>query len=175
MKIWTMGAAAALALTIGIASAEASCGDYSILRDGKHHFTTTPFLPPRAVNTPTSSSIVGMWLVAYSNDGNLVYQGLEQWHSDGLEWEFADIPTNTGDVCMGVWSKKGKTINLYHTGWTFDSNGNPNGTMVLTHSDKVGKDDNSFSGTFDLKFYDADGNLLNEVTGDDKGTRIAAP
>jgi hypothetical protein len=174
MKIWIMGAAAALALTFGIASAEASCGDYSVLRDGKHHFTATPYMPAGPSAKP-GASIVGMWLVSYTSGGNPVYQGLEQWHSDGLEWEFADIPTITGDVCMGVWSKKGKTINLYHTGWTFDASGNPNGTMVLTHTDKVARDGNSFSGTFDLKFYDTEGNLVNEVSGDDNGARIAAP
>ncbi|HEY3776825.1 MAG TPA: hypothetical protein VGL35_02075 [Rhizomicrobium sp.] len=175
MKIWTMGAAAALALTLGAVSAEASCGDYSILRDGKHHFTATPFLPPSHAVTPGASPIVGLWLVAYTSGGNPVYQGLEQWHSDGLEWEFADIPTITGDVCMGVWSSSGRSISLYHTGWTFDTNGNPNGTMVLTHADKVSRSGNRFSGTFDLKFYDSAGNLVNEITGDDNGQRIAAP
>jgi hypothetical protein len=47
--------------------------------------------------------------------------------------------------------------------------------MVLTHEDKVAKDGESFSGTFDLKFFDSDGNLVNEVSGEDNGTRIDAP
>jgi hypothetical protein len=166
---------AALAVAASGLSTQASCGDYSVLKSGRHFNVKMPIPPTASLKTPNGNSIVGMWLVSYTTGGNPVYQGLEQWHSDGLEWEFADIPTFAGDVCMGAWSKSGKTVNLYHTGWTFDSNGLPNGTMTLTHADKVAKDGNTFSGTFDLKFYDTDGNLLNEIAGDDNGTRIPAP
>jgi hypothetical protein len=170
----SMIVAAAIALAASTLSAQASCGDYTILKSGKQT-VKMPALPRQNVHPDGGASIVGMWEVAYTAGGNPVYQALEQWHSDGLEWEFADIPTFSGDVCMGVWSGQGKKVSLYHTGWTFDSNGLPNGTMVLTHADKVAKDGNTFSGTFDLKFFDADGNLLNEVMGDDNGTRIPAP
>jgi hypothetical protein len=156
-------------------SAQAACGSQT---QGNHHNAIK--LPPNFFNhdggkAPGTASIVGMWKVDYTAGGNPVYSGLEQWHSDGLEFEFADIPTITGDVCMGVWSRNGRKVSLYHTGWTFDANGNPNGTMQLTHEDKVAKDSQSFSGTFDLKFFDSEGNLLQEIVGDDNGTRIDAP
>lgn len=176
MKSLIVTAAAVVALAASGLSAQAACGG-SALRIGAKASVAVP-LPPVSHQIDRSAkgnSIVGMWNVQYTNNGNLVFQSLEQWHSDGLEFEFADIPTITGDICMGVWSKKGKNYNLYHTGWTFDANGNPNGTMVLTHDDKVARDGNSYAGTFDLKFYDVNGNLLNEITGDDNATRIAAP
>lgn len=176
MKSLIVTAAAVVALAASGLSAEAACGG-SALRLGARAPITAP-VPPSGLHAYASakgSSIVGMWNVQYTNDGNLVFQSLEQWHSDGLEFEFADIPTISGDICMGVWSRKGKTYSLYHTGWTFDSSGNPNGTMVLTHEDKVARDGNTYSGTFDLRFYDVNGKLLNEITGDDNATRIPAP
>ncbi|HTU00013.1 MAG TPA: hypothetical protein VMF58_18330 [Rhizomicrobium sp.] len=174
MKHIFLTATAAFALVVSGMSAEAACGSQTRNTGSKTIKLPHEFFN-RAGSQRNGSSIVGLWKVDYTAGGNPVYTGLEQWHSDGLEWEFADIPTITGDVCMGVWSGHGRKVNLYHTGWTFDSNGNPNGTMILTHEDKVSKDGESFSGTFDLKFFDSDGNLLQEVTGDDNGTRIDAP
>ncbi|MGH6890354.1 MAG: hypothetical protein ACREHF_14355 [Rhizomicrobium sp.] len=175
MKISLVSAAAAVALVAGVASAQASCGDYTILKNSQQHFIRMPALPRISTMRPGGSSIVGMWQISYTSGGNLVYQAIEQWHSDRTEWEFADIPVLSGNVCMGVWSSEGRRISLYHTGWTFDSSGNPYGTMQLTHKDKVARDGNSFSGTFDLKFFDGEGNLVSEVSGDDNGTRIPAP
>jgi hypothetical protein len=174
VKHFLLTAAAAIALVASGMSAQAACGSQT---GNTGHKAVK--LPQNFFNhngkTPGAASIVGLWKVDYTAGGNPVYSGLEQWHSDGLEWEFADIPTFSGDVCMGVWSGHGRKVSLYHTGWTFDSNGLPNGTMVLTHEDKVAKDGESFSGTFDLKFFDSDGNLVNEVSGEDNGTRIDAP
>ncbi len=176
MKRFIISAVATLAFVAGVASAQASCGDYAKLKSaGAHTMVTLPPAPMPQSKHPAGTSIVGMWQVQYTAGGNPVFQSFEQWHSDGLEFEFADIPTIPGDICMGVWSLSGKKVSLYHTAWTFDDNGNPSGTMVLTHEDKVAKDDNTFSGTFDLKFYDLNGNLVNEIAGDLSATRISAP
>jgi hypothetical protein len=176
MKRFIILAATTLALAAGVVSAQASCGDYAKFKPGsKHTVVTLPTPPMHEFKLPGGTSIVGMWQLQYSSGGNPLFQSFEQWHSDGLEFEFADIPTIPGDICMGVWSQSGKKVSLYHTAWTFDDNGNPSGTMVLTHLDKVAKDDNSFAGTFDLKFYDLNGNLINEIDGDVAGARISAP
>ena len=175
MKFSLLASAALVAFAASAISAQASCGDVSraIADQVPIRLPQTPTRPAPATTAP---SIVGMWNVVYSAGGNTVYQALEQWHSDGLEWEFADIPTISGDVCMGVWSKvEARLVKLYHTGWTFDSSGNPNGTMVLTHTDQIAPDGQTFSGKFVLKFFDTAGNLVNKVAGEDNGTRIPAP
>ena len=184
MRLAIMISAASVALAASGFAAQASCGDASNFTVGKtpvmvpipHAANAAPRRPMTGPQSSAAYTIVGLWDVLYTAGGKPVYQGLEQWHSDGLEWEFADIPPVSGDVCMGVWSQTGfRTVSLYHTGWTFDSNGAPNGTMQLTHADTVSADGDHFSGTFDLKFLNAKGQVVNEVSGIDKGTRIPAP
>ena len=162
-------AAATSALIASGISAYAGCGPSSQSQSVK--------LPKIMLqkNNQLYDSIVGMWHVNYLISGNVAFQSFQQWHIDGTEFEFADIPTIPGDICMGVWRQNDRKYDLYHTAWTFDSNGNPNGTMVLTHNDKLNRHGDAFAGTFDLKFYDVDGNLLNEITGDTAGDRISVP
>ncbi|HEX3430533.1 MAG TPA: hypothetical protein VHT03_06570 [Rhizomicrobium sp.] len=174
MKYLVTTAAAAIALAVSGVSAQAACGSFSHsnLFAGQH--VKLPPAPSRGsmANLQRYSSIVGMWHVQYLVSGNLAFQSFQQWHVDNTEFEFADIPTITGDICMGVWNNVGRAYNLYHTAWTFDDNGNPNGTMVLTHVDRLNRRGDAFAGTFDLKFYDSNGNLINEITGDTQADRI---
>ena len=172
MKYLVTAAIAAIGLVTSGMSAQAACGSFSNanLFAGQH--VKLPPAPPRRSSALPHASIVGMWHVDYLVSGNLAFQSFQQWHSDNTEFEFADIPTIPGDICMGVFSNQGRTYSLYHTAWTFDDSGNPNGTMVLTHLDKLSKDGNGFAGTFDLKFYDINGNLINEITGDTQADRV---
>lgn len=174
MKYLVTAAIAAIGLATSGMSAQAACGSFSKadLFAGQH--VKLPPAPPHDISTKVlgSPSIVGMWHVEYLVSGNLAFQSFQQWHSDNTEFEFADIPTIPGDICMGVFSNDGRTYNLYHTAWTFDNSGNPNGTMVLTHLDKLSRNGNRFAGTFDLKFYDVNGNLINEVTGNTQADRV---
>ena len=174
MKHLYLTTIATAALIVSAVAANASCGSSW----QKTHAAAEVKLPQtllRKSTRPNDGSVVGMWHVNYLVGGVLAFQSFQQWHSDGTEFEFADIPTIPGDICMGVWSERGRKYDLYHTAWTFDANGNPNGTMVLTHKDKISRDGNSFAGSFDLMFFDADGNLINELTGDPAADRIAAP
>lgn len=174
MKYLVTTTIAAIGLAISGMSAHAACGSFSHpqLFAGQH--VKLPPAAPRdtAGNLPTYDTIVGMWHVSYLVGGNLAFQSFQQWHIDNTEFEFADIPTITGDICMGVWKNVGRDYNLYHTAWTFDDSGNPNGTMVLTHADKLNRKGTAFAGTFDLKFYDINGNLVNEITGDTQADRV---
>lgn len=165
-----MTLAATAALIAGAMSAQASCGPSERSQGVK-----LPQILLQKSTAPNDGSIVGMWHVNYLIGGNLAFQSFQQWHSDGTEFEFADIPTIPGDICMGVWRQNDRKYSLYHTAWTFDGSGNPNGTMVLTHNDKISRDGNSFAGTFDLKFFDVDGNLKSELTGDTAAERISVP
>ena len=46
--------------------------------------------------------------------------------------------------------------------------------FVLTEDNKLARDGNSYKGTFDQKFYDPDGNQVNEIAGDVVARRVAA-
>lgn len=125
-------------------------------------------------NSPLGAGIVGLWHVVHNDpDGNLLFESFEQWHSDGTEFEFANIPPATGDICMGAWQQNGKSAQLWHTGWTFNSDGSSSGTMVLTGSNKVARNGNAFKGSFDVKFFDVDGNLVGEVSGTTVAERLS--
>ena len=174
MKHLYIAVAVTTALIAGGISAQASCGGSGHSNQAAQGVKLPQILLQKSTS-PNDGTIVGMWHVNYLVGGNVAFQSFQQWHSDGTEFEFADIPTIPGDICMGVWRQNDRRYDLYHTAWTFDSNGNPNGTMVLTHNDKLSRNGNSFAGTFDLKFFDVNGNLLNEITGDTAGDRITVP
>jgi len=120
----------------------------------------------------SSASIVGLWHVTYTADGQFFYEAFDMWHSDGTEAETANLNPIEGNFCMGVWKQVGSTIHLSHVGWGFDNNGNPAGMFSLTERNTFAGNGNSYHGTFDYKAYDSNGNLLQEVTGTLAATRI---
>src|SRR5215813_9151693 len=73
------------------------------------------------------SAIVGTWHVqVFFDPGHtqLLFESYKQWHSDGLEFESANIAP--GVLCVGTWTPIGRnTAQLYHAGWTY---GSPAGT-----------------------------------------------
>ena len=120
-----------------------------------------------------NTSIVGLWYVNYTSGGQPLYESFDQWHSDGTELENPNLAPATGPLCVGVWKQTGaRTFKLHHVGWNFDINGNSLGTFTLDEKNTVGPNGQTYHGTFDLKFYDVDGNLVAEVTGTQSATRI---
>lgn len=105
-----------------------------------------------------NNSIVGLWHVTYTS-GNFGYESFDQWHSDGNEFEVANL--GPGAMCQGTWAQvaPGK-VQLFHIGWNFDLNGVVNGTFTITQTLTVSADGSTYQGTFDLENYDLDGNLL---------------
>jgi hypothetical protein len=88
----------------------------------------------------------------------------DQWHSDGLEFEAANLAP--GVMCQGTFRQAPDgSIHNYHIAWTFDSTGAPSGhwdeNMVVT----VSSDGQGYSGTYARKFYDVNGNFLFEDDG----------
>jgi hypothetical protein len=128
-----------------------------------------------AVNAADGPPIVGLWDVTYTSDdpNNPMspFETYQQWHSDGQEIE---SPSFSLGQCQGTWKQISvRGVKLFHVGFTV---GSPPGTyrFVLTEPNTVvSTDRNSFDGTYDQKFYDANGNFLFEDTGTVHATRIS--
>jgi hypothetical protein len=113
-------------------------------------------------------TIVGLWHVQYS--GNLVFESFDQWHSDGLEFEVAN---GFGLSCQGTWKQKGAVVQLFHTGWNYDANGQLAGYFNEAQTLRVSADRQSYDGTWVLKDYDTNGNQLDQLTGTLHATRLS--
>ena len=119
-------------------------------------------------------SIVGFWHFNYVSDFGPPFETYAQWHTDRLEIE---TPNFLNGVCMGTWGQSGpRTYKLFHVGWT-PGGIPPAPTSVrfeLRHLDTVSVDGNSFDGTYDQKFFDANGNQVFEDMGTIHATRLSA-
>lgn len=114
------------------------------------------------------STIVGLWRVQYS--GDLEFESFDQWHSDGQEFEVANI---FGLSCQGTWEKVGaRSVRLFHTGWNYDANGQLLGYFNERQELTVSLDRQSYEGTWELKDYDVAGNQLDELSGTLHATRL---
>jgi hypothetical protein len=179
---------AAICMLFAATSARASCGDPTARKGGVA--VRAPFLAQlgrieqrnaEAIQDPESGtdardnkgSIVGLWHVIYTSEGQTLYESFDQWHSDGTELENPNLPPATGPLCVGVWKQVAqRTFRLHHVGWNFDINGNSLGTFTLDETNTVEPHGRTYQGNFVLKFYDVNGNLIQEVTGTQTATRI---
>jgi hypothetical protein len=120
--------------------------------------------------------IVGLWYVVYTAGGKTFNETVDEWHSDGTEFENAYLPVAAGNICFGVWKPTGpRAVRLHHIGWTYDAvnGGTANGIFTLDENNTVSRDCKTYTGTFTFKAYDLKGNLLGEaVTGTMLATRI---
>ncbi len=115
-------------------------------------------------------SIVGLWRVHYFENGAQVFQSFDQWHSDGQEFEVANI---FGLSCQGVFrQRQDGGVQLFHTGWNYDANGNLTGYFDETQIVKVSADSQNYTGTFDIKNFDENGKFLSEDKGTLRATRL---
>jgi hypothetical protein len=168
---------ASLAFGLAVPSASAKC--YSDFK--------TPMIKPvvaASVNAaeerdPLISvgpvSIVGLWNVTFSSGGEVVDVAFDVWHSDGTE--ILNDYTNPieGNVCLGVWVQTGpRTYKLKHPSWSFDQNGNLQGTVWISEVVMLSPDGNNYSGSYKYDIYDTSNNFVEEFTGQIKATRIRA-
>jgi hypothetical protein len=75
---------------------------------------------------------------------------------------------------MGTWKQMGaRTFKLFHVGW--QPGGGPNGSVrfELRELNTISRDRNSFDGTYDQKFFDANGNVVLEDIGTIHATRLS--
>jgi hypothetical protein len=120
--------------------------------------------------------IVGLWHVKFVSNGQLYDEGFDQFHSDGTEILNDDgVPPAEGNVCLGVFKKVGhRTYQLKHPAFVWDANGVLVGTLIIRETITLDPGRNSYQGAFVFDFYDLDGNLTDEVTGNLTGERITA-
>jgi hypothetical protein len=122
-------------------------------------------------------SIVGLWHVVYTADGSTFNETLDQWHSDGTEFENAWLPPDTGNICFGVWKEVApRAVRLHHVGWLFTPGSTPptaSGVFTLDETNVVSRDGESYTGTFTFKTFDSTGAPTGvEVKGTIAATRI---
>jgi hypothetical protein len=171
----TLAAVAATTFLCSV-SAYASCagpGNISTMRQ-MPHITLPKSLSPAAGQHQgdAASAIVGTWFVTYTVQGETFGQAYIQWHSDGTEWENIDFPTDSGNICMGSWMKvDSKHVYRNHYGWLYTS-GQISGYFNETETAKVGHN-GTYAGDTDMKIYDLEGNLQEEITGTSAATFIA--
>lgn len=117
--------------------------------------------------------IAGLWHETYTSDFGPVFETYRQWHPDGLEIE---TPNFLNGVCMGTWKQiANRTVKLFHVGWT-PGGIPPAPTSVrfeLRELNTVSVDGNTFDGTYDQKFFDANGNQVAEDMGTIHATRLS--
>jgi hypothetical protein len=162
-------------LLLTTASAHAACGNLSGV--GLKNGVVLPMLGQAEGESEgkASPSIVGLWHVVYTAGGEVFNETLDQWHSDGTEFENAFIPVAGGNICFGVWKWIGaRTVKLHHVGWTYDAAtvAPANGTFTLNETNTVAKDGQSYTGDFTFTPYDLQGNAGPSVKGTIKATRI---
>ncbi|HEY3777073.1 MAG TPA: hypothetical protein VGL35_03370 [Rhizomicrobium sp.] len=165
--------AAAIAWMAGSVAAQASCGAPLGGKAGVIEKLPHIKLSPAQVAPRGYGSIVGMWTNSLIVQGNVVATSITTWHSDGTEFDNIDAPPIEGNICQGVWESRGVgKVQEHHFGWTFDQNSNPSGYFTLEQTLKLTNHGMSYSGPFDQKYYDNDGNLLTEVMGEMSAQRF---
>jgi hypothetical protein len=185
MKTTYTGFVSAVIVALGIASggsANAQCGSLAAARQAN-------FLPllhslevrgPEAAATPADGpgdpSIVGLWDVKFISNGQLYDEGIDQYHSDGLEIMNDITPPAAGNICLGIWSASRSQVKLNHPFWIFDGSGNLIGRGLLTEQITVAS--NSYTGVFTFQFRDLSGKpipSMPDVSGILQASRISAP
>lgn len=162
-------------LVFTAASARAACGNLSGL--GSRTPMNLPMLAQAESDesaSASSESIVGLWHVVYTAGGEVFNETLDQWHSDGTEFENAYLPVAQGNICFGVWKTVGtRAVRLHHVGWTYDpvAGGPANGTFTLDESNTISRDGKTYTGSFTFKTFPSTGTGV-EVKGTIAATRI---
>ncbi len=161
-----------LGLLFATASAKAACGNVA-----NKSYNPTQF-PMDQDGYNHRATMVGMWHVTYTiGDTDTVFnKTLDQWHSDGTEFENADLSPLGGNICMGVWKQIGiRTVRLHHIGLTFSADGlDATGSFTLDETNTVAANGKTYSGTFAFKVYDTNGDFIpgSEIDGKIAATRI---
>ena len=145
----------------------------SVAKDTDAAASTPPSAPEDWQHSSADPSIVGLWKTTFTSGGQVVDEGFDQWNSDGTEILNDDPPPQTGNVCLGVYVKSAmSTYKLKHPSWTFDANGNVNGTAIIRELVIVGRGGNTYQGTYAIDVYDLQGNHLAQFGGTISATRI---
>jgi hypothetical protein len=168
-----------------VSQAAAQCGSFVSsneetnqpqMWDGQPQFINASFVQAGS----ESDHIVGFWKATFVSegssgipDGTLIDSPFVQWHGDGTEIMNSTRVPATGDFCMGVWKKNGKSgYELNHFGLSFDPSGTFVGPAQIHENITLNKKADQYSGTFKIDQYDPSGNLLVEIVGQIAATRV---
>src|SRR5215467_10240579 len=169
---------ACAALATGLNSiAVASCGDsLSGMASGKAT-VSSPVGKQLAASATTASasnsSIVGLWYVQFIAGGQPIQEAFQNWNFGGTEVHNPNVDPRTSAICLGTWVKTPSgAIKLAHRVWSYDTDGNFQGTFHLSETIYLNHNGNAQSGSFTLDIYDANGGFVTEITGDVTGQRI---
>ncbi len=212
MRLIYRGAApvlgALVAVTCVASTARAGCTDPAALKDlalgPARPYTSPGFSSSRAVaGSPkgsaadNSASIVGMWHVTFTSDGNNVApffipdgapldDGYAQWHSDGTEIMNSSRDPATSSFCLGVWDTEGgRTYKLNHFALSWDNTGALCVPQQGATSCLVGRTNireritvdphgDTYSGVVTIDQYDTSGKLLFRLKGLVSAQRVTA-
>ncbi len=175
------GIAAIVAL--GAASAHASCADPRTDATGRPSVMLPARQPDSSIVLPdrqagladsphAARNIVGTWLVTYTRGGVAGAQAYIQWHSDGTEWENANLPLAGGNICLGSWKVVDmKHVSRNHYGWLY-TEGRLTGYFNETETTTVGLN-GTYTGVTDIRIYDLTGVQLAEFAGTSSAVRIS--
>jgi hypothetical protein len=185
----TLTVIAAIVIVSGMLApaAQADCGFYN---KGKTKLVPQAWDGRAATLLPISagSSIVGMWHVTFTAEGNPggppdgtpIDNALVTWHADNTEIMNSARPPQDGQFCMGVWEQVGPLkYRLNHFAWSGNDTenapsgiGNPAGPTHITEQVTLGSGGKHFTGHFTLDAYDLTGNVVAHIVGKVEGTRI---
>jgi hypothetical protein len=121
-------------------------------------------------------SIVGFWHAAFIARGNgpgslpddtQIDDAYVQWHSDGTEIMNSSRPPIIGSFCLGAWTRSGpRTYKLMHLAKSWDVDGFTFiGPGVIVEEVTLGRDGQSYTGTFSITQYDTAGNVVPPAPG----------
>jgi len=121
----------------------------------------------------TNYTIAGLWQTTFTSQGMVVDQAWDVWHNDGTEIMVDTSAPAADNVCVGYWEQTDPlTFKLVHPSWTFDANGNLNGAAIFHETVQLDATANTYTGTFSVDLYDADGNQLDHLEGEISATRF---
>ena len=165
-------------VTTGLsAGAFASCGDsLAAMATGKAIVSSAvgrQMATASPADVTNSSSIVGLWYIQFSIGGQPIQEAFQNWNLGGTEVHNPNVDPRTNNICLGTWIKTASgAIKLAHRVWSYDTNGNFQGTIHLSETVHLVQNGNAQTGTFKLDIYDPSGNFVTEITGDVTGQRI---
>jgi hypothetical protein len=140
-------------------------------------FLTAGTAPRPTGTTPEARggqpSIVGLWQVNFTAGGQVVDQAYEVFHSDGTEMMVDTSAPASDNVCVGVWAQVGGLeFKLNHVSWTFDDQGNLNGTATIKLDVTLDANSNVFTGTFTVDVFDLHGATVDHLAGTIAAKRV---
>ncbi|HLK63605.1 MAG TPA: hypothetical protein VKU19_09205 [Bryobacteraceae bacterium] len=123
-----------------------------------------------------SPTIVGLWQVMDTENGQPVDLSFELWHADGTEVLIDQTPPPEGNVCIGTWQQTGPLIyKLTHPALNFDMDGNFIGTVLINEVVTLDRTGLKFSGTYTVDVFDLTGQLVDHEEGQFIGSKVNPP